>query len=276
MQYKALCMDLDDTLLTTDKRISEKNEKALRKARELGVKIIFCSGRSQSRMRMYVDHFNFRDPGEYYIAFHGGMIVDAHTDQAIETHYVDPEILRWFVRLGRKYKDDLNVQLYKGERFYIERRDESTTMYESRTGNQKGILVPDFMEFIDDQIMKALFTSVVPGKVMSMKAELEETMPEGMSLVASSPYLLEYSDDRINKGICIEKLMKRLGITMEETICVGDSWNDISMIRKAGLGIAVQNAEEDVKAAADYITEHTCDEDAIAEIVEKFIFENEN
>lgn len=269
--YKAIVTDLDETLLTTDKKISKRNEEALRMARDKGCAIVLCSGRSQSRMKSFVDFLGFRNPGEYYMSVHGGVIIDAFTDEPVETHYIDKDKLRWFITMGRQYKDFINVHLYKDADFFIERRDASTDMYERLTELHKAIEVPDLLDFIDDTIIKALFISQKPGLIFELKPELEKTMPSGMRLVASSPYLLEYSDNTINKGTAVRHLMERMQIPLEMVICVGDSYNDISMIETAGLGIAVRNAEQQVKAAADYVTTATNNEDALAEIVEKFV-----
>lgn len=270
--YKVIVTDLDGTLLTTDKTISKANVEALTQARNSGCRVILCSGRSPKSMQRFVDVLNFRNPGDLYLGNHGGSVVDASTDQVIEEICIDSDRVRWFVEMGRKYQEKLNVHLYKGDYFYIERRVLSTDMYEKLTAMKAGILVPDLMEYVDKNILKALFISDQPGLVLNMKEELEEqNMPKGMKLVASSPYLLEYADDAINKGTAISRLMEKSGISMDDVICVGDSFNDISMIKAAGLGIAVKNAEEDVKNAADYVANSTNDESVFVEIVNKFL-----
>jgi Cof subfamily protein (haloacid dehalogenase superfamily) len=264
-------------LLTTDKRISEENAEALRKVKNAGYKVVLCSGRSPKSMERYVKQLGLEEEGDFYLGNHGGVIVDAFRDIKIEEKTIDQDKVRWFVEKGRKYCDLINVHLYKNDYFYIERREQSTAMYEKLTSMKAGVLVPDLMEYVDKGIAKALFISDCPGRVLEMKSQLEnEGMPSGMRLVASSAYLLEYADDEINKGIAVNRLMEYLGIAMNEVICVGDSYNDISMINVAGLGIAVRNAEEEVKKAAGYITERTNDEHAIVEIVDKFLLNKEN
>lgn len=268
-------MDLDGTLLTTDKKISEINRQSILRAKSIGCKIILCSGRSPKSMQQYVDFLGLHSKGDYYLGNHGGTVVDASTEEVIKVHSIEPERIRWFVEMGRKYQDKMNVQLYRGDYFYVERRDSSTELYEKLTSMKAGILVQDLMALAEKDILKALFISIIPGYVLEVKDELEkQNMPMGMKLVASNEYLLEYADDSINKGVAVQKLMESMGIAMEEVICVGDSFNDITMIQKAGLGIAVQNAERSVKDIAKYVTERTNDNNAIAEIVDKFIIKS--
>lgn len=274
-KYRALVTDLDGTLLTTDKKITEENKKALMEARKSGCKIVLCSGRSPKSMQQYVDFLGFRDEGEYYLGNHGGVIVESSTDCVVEAYTIQDRYLKWFVEIGRKYSNMLNVHFYKDDYFMVERRVNSTKMYEKMTSMKAGVLVPDLLEVVNDDIQKALFIGEQPGYVLEVKEELEkQNMPEGMQLVASSPYLLEYADEMVDKGYAVKKLMGHMGIDMADVICVGDSFNDISMLRVAGMGVAVCNAEKEVKSVAGYVTESTNDEDAIVEIVNKFIIKS--
>ena len=81
---------------------------------------------------------------------------------------------------------------------------------------------------------------------------------------------MEFLDKSVNKGAGVSAVTKQLGLNREEVICVGDAGNDLDMIRYAGLGVAMGNAFEEIKAEADYIT-HTNEEDGVAYVIEKFM-----
>ena len=116
--------------------------------------------------------------------------------------------------------------------------------------------------------------------VMSMKGrEVLEEFRDGlagwsegrMSSIFSHPTLLEYSLPEISKGNAIHQLAALCGVEVSDTIACGDEENDLSMIEQAGVGVAMKNATDIVKRAADYVTLHTNDEDGISEVIEKFI-----
>ena len=111
-------------------------------------------------------------------------------------------------------------------------------------------------------------------KLMPLEAELSLRLQGQINVFRSEPYFLELVPQGIDKALSLEVLLKEIGVKREEVIAMGDGYNDLSMIQFAGLGIAMGNAQEPVKKAANYITLSN-EEDGVAEAIDKF-FTNEN
>ena len=103
--------------------------------------------------------------------------------------------------------------------------------------------------------------------------KLPKEVYEKYTVVRSTPFFLEFLNKEVNKGVGVELLAKHLGIKREEVMTFGDAGNDLHMIEYAGLGVAMANAFDEVKEAANYITD-TNENDGVAKAIEKFILEN--
>ena len=112
---------------------------------------------------------------------------------------------------------------------------------------------------------------VEPSENTRIKNELAKCNFEGCKVTKSADYLVEVINEKYSKGTAVEFLANRFSIPLEKVICVGDQENDIPMIQKAGLGIAVKNADEELKKCA-LVLEYTNEESAIAKIIEKYGF----
>ena len=118
--------------------------------------------------------------------------------------------------------------------------------------------------------MSGLSVSLPPG--ISGEKFMQQKFGDKLNVFRSDPYYVEVLPKFTDKGVAVDKLMKHLDIKKEKVICVGDSYNDLPMLKRAGLAVAMGNAQASVKEAADIVTD-TNDEDGIAKIVEKFMTE---
>lgn len=272
--YKAIGVDLDETLLDTEKGISDTNLTCIGQAKEHNCRIIVCSGRAPAAMRGYIDELGPWEKEDVYIALNGCMMFKAATHEAVEANFFPHEYAADFIRIARQNKDTLNLHLYRDDEYYVERRDETTDIYEARTGT-KAKLLDDLNTVVDERLLKLVFITKSPRGLWMVENKIGAMLPaEVKGFISSStkaPYLYEVVPSNINKGIAMERAVKRLSLRMENVICIGDSYNDIPMIRRAGLGVAVANAEDPIKESADYITKRTNDEDAVAEVIKRFI-----
>ena len=99
---------------------------------------------------------------------------------------------------------------------------------------------------------------------------MKEKFPN-LSIYRSEPYFLEIMPKGIDKAFSLQILLEQQGLTAQNLIACGDGFNDLSMIQYAGMGVAMQNAQEVVKAAANYVSPYTNDEDAVAHAIKKFV-----
>lgn len=109
-----------------------------------------------------------------------------------------------------------------------------------------------------------------PEKMKVVEAKLQAELAEDFSVMRSKPFFLEFTEKGVTKGTSLNHLIKELGIKREEVIAIGDSYNDQEMIEFAGLGVAMGNAPEDIKAVANYVTD-TNMKDGVAKVVEEFV-----
>ena len=130
--------------------------------------------------------------------------------------------------------------------------------------------VSDFLNEIERPLNKCLIVGE-PDGLHQLEVEMKEKFGHLMGIFRSQPFFIEVVPLGIDKAKTLEVLLKKLGLSRENLIAVGDGWNDISMIEYAGLGVAMNNAQDEVKAKADYITINSNENDGVAEIVENFL-----
>lgn len=129
--------------------------------------------------------------------------------------------------------------------------------------------VDNFVQVVDFPVNKFLLTGE-PEKVLMAQGHMQEKFGDVLNIFRSEPYFLELMPQHIDKAYSLGILLDYMRTDRTHMICCGDGYNDRSMVQMAGLGVAMANAQEEVKQAADYITKSN-DEDGIAEVVRKFM-----
>lgn len=262
--YKLLVLDFDDTLLNDDLEITKGNLDAINKAMAKGVYVVFNSGRSNDSMLKYINTLGIHDDHEYFASFNGARI-DTVGGENIFLRNITGDLLRRLIDLGHEF--NIDTQLYD-DGMVVEKVTEITHQY-CRLTNIDFRVMPN-IEAIQ-QSTKVLFNSPNIDQLNQLKVIIETELGDCLNVFFSKPTYLEVLHKEANKGLVVKFLAERLNIKQEEIIAVGDSYNDIYMIEYAGLGVAVKNARDAVKSVADYITTTTNNEDAIKEVIDKFI-----
>lgn len=140
---------------------------------------------------------------------------------------------------------------------------------ESRINGMEVQVVENFKEFVDFDVNKCLLTAPVE-KALELEKQLQERYEGMLSVYRSELFFIEIMPKNVDKAASLDRMLETIGLTKEDAICCGDGFNDISMIKYAGVGVAMGNAQPAVKEAADYITA-TNDEDGIVQVIEEFI-----
>lgn len=270
---KAIGIDLDGTLLSDDKTICPANLDAVKRARDKGIFIILCSGRSRDGMRRELDALNLLREGNYAVGLNGGVAFETASGHLLFRKLMKPECARFAIRRGRELKDYLNAQLYDGERVYVERYDDTTRVYSQVTGSE--VTLVDDLEAYADQAVKVGFFSenfmkASMDEIVGLKAKLEEGMPGGMQAAISAPYLAEVFDQNTNKGAGIEALGNLLGFSAEEMMGIGDLENDRGLLLTCKTAVLMKNGTPSLRDIATYITQKDNNEGGVAEAIEKF------
>ena len=264
MRVTAIVSDLDDTLLNDEIALSDFTIQTLREAKRRGIRFIAASGRALSSMRGYVDQVGAGDP---YIACNGAQLV-ASDHRPMETLVMPASLAREIVAFleGRGFY----VQAYAGDRFFYRRECERSLAY-ARVSGMQGEAVGDLSAFLTFDTPKLLAIHE-PEAVAAAYAETVERFAGRAVFTISKPIFLEAQPPHATKGEGLERLARRVGLELATTLAFGDSLNDLSMLRAAGIGVAVGNARPEVRDAARYVCD-TNDHDGVARFIRAHVLE---
>lgn len=272
MKSKILFSDLDDTLLNKDKSISRQNRRAIVEMLEQGHYFVAVTGKPIAAGRRVVRNLGLTMPGCYMIAFNGALIYDCAADRVLFERTLPLDIVREIIEEADR--EGIYVQTY--QKTYIltrEHRKELDFYLEQARMTYK--LVPDIFSYLEKEPHKVIAVSVDGTEpLLKLRENFQKKHPEmwnRCSCFFSNDEYLEFCPKDTNKGMGVKYLSEFLNIPIEDTVAVGDGRNDISMIKTAHIGVAVQNAISDVKKEADYITEQDHENGAVAEVIERFI-----
>lgn len=267
--YKLLASDLDETLLDSNKEVSKENIEAIRKAEDLGVKFVTASGRGIKHMKPTVDAIGQKGrENEYVISFNGGALSESKSDDFMFTNGLSFDFANKLYQKGQEY--DVSVQVYTLNEIYIYNYTEGEREF-LEPGIRPVEVFDDNLDFLKgEEIIKVLFMNEDHDYLEKINSDLKE-MTAGYDLSYSSNRYLEFNQKGANKGAALEYLADHLGIAREDTMVIGDNFNDLSMFEQAGFSVGVKNIREELKDKVDYITEATNNEHAVAEAIEKFI-----
>lgn len=262
---KMLVTDLDDTLLRDDLTISEVDIQAIKKAKDQGHVIMFCSGRSNDSMMQFIESMDIHDEDEYFISFNGARI-DTVKGENIYLKPINQELMADFIDIG--YEFNVTTQLYYDSHLVVEEENDYSRVYQERT-NMEVKVVKDIKSL--PYSLKVLYHDNDRQLLNKVKERIETKYAGVVNCFYSKKFYLEITHPDVNKGLTVEWMANHLGITRENVVCVGDGYNDVSMIEYAGKGCVVANASDGVKKVADYITKASNNEGGVAEVIERFI-----
>lgn len=272
-KIKMIGLDLDGTLLTSDKKLLPFTRQVLTEAIERGIQVLMATGRPYTGIPEEIRKL----PGiRYALTSNGARILDTQTGKALIEHLLPLESAKKALEILQKY-DTLQEVYFEGQGYAeaekldrISRYHHNPHMWEYVRSSRKPVdSLPELIarEGRDMDKVQALFADM--GELAQAWKELERC--EELVLVSSLGYNIEINAAGVDKGIGLMELGELLGFCPEEIMACGDGDNDIQMLERAGIGVAMGNAEEKVKAAADYITE-TNDEEGAAKAIIRYAF----
>lgn len=271
MKYKLIALDIDGTLLNSSRQLTSEVKKAIKRAKDKGIKVVLCTGRPLKGVQEYLDELNLREKGDYAATFNGALIQDTFTENPVShltLTYMDLiDLYNLSLKIGSR------SHFYDTKKLYTFNKDVSDyTVYESYlTGAHLNVTSP---EEISKDIDVSKFMMIDHPEILDeCISKIPKEYYEKYTIVRSTPFFLEILNKDANKGSGISLLANKLGIKQEEVICVGDAGNDKHMIEYAGLGVAMGNATDDIKDLADYITLSN-DDDGVAHVINKFMLDD--
>lgn len=271
MKYKILVLDLDGTLTNKKKEITEHTRETLIRAQEAGVKIVLASGRPTYGIMPLARQLELDKYEGYILAYNGGQIIDCKTGELMYENVLDPAVYPYLYECAKS--NGFQILSYKDEYIISENADDQYVQHEAFLNRMPSKTVENFLDVINFPVAKCLIVGD-PEPLAQLEPVMKKELESKMNVFRSEPFFLELVPKGIDKARCLAVLLEELGMTPDEMMACGDGFNDLSMIEYAGLGVAMDNAQEVVRQAANYITLSN-EEDGVAHAVEKFMLNTE-
>ncbi len=271
MNPKAIFSDLDGTLLNDAKEITPANRAAIDAALAQGHKFIITTGRPLDSAIQQAEALGLTGPGCCLIAFNGAVIYDLGAQEVLFQQTLPLDLAEKVWREAERR--NLHIQTYDDTHVLVEARcDGEEIRRYCRIIHTKYRVIPDFSAIAQTPPkLLVIHYDQGDGALECFRQWLLGWCRGKLDTFYSSPELLEVVCAGMNKGTALLRLSELLGIPQADTIAIGDSGNDLAMIQAAGVGVAMVNGVEEVRAAADRVTVRDNNHDAVAEVLEALV-----
>lgn len=255
-----ICTDLDGTLLKNDKSISKENSEAIEYFKSEGGLFTFVTG----RMHFYsVDTYNKVKPNAPIGCINGGGIYDFEKKDYVWNSVLDHEVIEIVEYVDKEFPD-IGIQITTMDKAYFSKDNEAMVWFRRVTGLEK--LEAPYMD-VKEPLAKVIFAHESNERLTALADALKNhPKADNYQFVRTEKRLYEIVPKGITKGTVINKFAEIYNINKDKIVAIGDYDNDVGMIEAAGIGIAVANACESAKKAADIITVSN-EENAIAKVI---------
>ena len=264
--YRAIALDLDGTLTNHEKVVTPKTREALLKAASEGAVIILASGRPTYGIEPVAECLELNQRGGYILSYNGGNIVNALTGEKLFSQFLPDEVIPELYAYAKEH--DHALLGYAGNEIITEMPDDEYVKEESRINKMNIRKVDNLFEALEPHPTKLLMTGD-PTLMLKAEEELVEKLGDRMDIFRSAPFFLELVPKGIDKAKSLTRLLAKINLTPADLIAFGDGYNDLSMLKLAGMGVAMENAAPEVRAEADYVTLSN-EEDGVAAALEHF------
>ena len=263
-----IALDIDDTLLAPDGSLPEQNRTVLGRLHRAGVAIVFSSGRADVSIRAVAAAIVEPDDRDYLISFNGARVVTADSRAVVYERLLAKQAVGRIVAWARER--GLYLQAYAGDEFLVESATPATEAYARSTGMAFREVGPRGIAAVGCPKLLLVGDHDLLERHRQALLELGDASRPRFDAVFSKPHYLEIVRRGVDKGAALVALAARLGIPVERTMAIGDSANDAGMVRAAGVGVAVANAREELKAVADVVLDSSASDGIMAEVERRF------
>lgn len=271
MKYKLIISDFDDTILNSSMEYSDELVKAIREYEAAGGRFHIATGRMTDAILPYARKLGLKGD---LLTYQGSVVVDVESGKLVEQFTIPCEIA---TEIG-EYAESQGwyYHVYDGDKFILKEHTQYSRLYQHFCKCGADELHYKVSEFLRDRRFSPakLLIMAAPEDVPSIRADVTERFGSFVHVNTSKDWMVEIVANNIDKGIASARLAERLGVTREETICIGDSMNDAPMIEWAGLGVILANGSEEAKGYADVIGPSN-DDNGVAYIIRKYGLEQE-
>ncbi len=278
MAIKAILLDIDGTLTNDEKKITPLTRDTLMKAQEMGIRLVIASGRPPKGLEQYGNLLDMAKHHGLFVCFNGSRVIDCESGEVLYDQSLDRDTFREILRHMKQFdvrpivsredhmlvEDVYNCMVKDGDREF------NVIEYESRMNHYLLHEVPDLEQHMDGCDLNKILTAGDSDYLRAHFEEMAAPFKDRVSSMFTANFYYEFTALGVDKGAALTAAMNKLGIRPEECIGFGDAENDIPMLRYAGVGVAMANAQDKVKAMADEITDDN-NHDGIAKMLMKYI-----
>lgn len=269
-QYRLIALDMDGTLLNSELKLTSRTRQALSRAAQAGKRVVLSTGRCLSEIRDIISDI---PEIRYMVCENGACVYDRKYDQAIHVEAVPTEQVCQILSLMRGER--VVIQVFHENQSYVNQADDSwmdayrVGVYKE-TFNRSSVWDVRLFDHFDrhpfqiEKINLYFQSESVRSRVSEM------LMGRPLKFAKTIGYMLEAFSEKADKGVGLKKLCDHLQIGIDETIAVGDSLNDIEILRAAGFSAAMGNACPEAKAVADFVTDD-CDHDGVVRVIDEIL-----
>lgn len=267
---KMIALDIDGTLTNAKKEITPATLKKLIEIQELGHIVVIASGRPVCGIRSIAELLRLDEFGGYVLAFNGAKVINYKTGevvyQALLENKIGKELYDYACRM------DAGLVTYENDTAITGTRTDAYMEMEARLNYMELRYLENFKDYLTFPLNKCLMTAE-DEKAARIEQELKRRYQNQANVFRSEPFFVEIMPKDVDKAASLGKLLEILGMDVEDLIACGDGYNDLTMIRFAGVGVAMANAQQIVKEAADYVTLSN-EEDGLVPVIDRFILGN--
>ena len=264
--YRIIALDLDGTLTNHEKVVTPRTRQALLCAQDKGAIIVLASGRPTYGIHPVAECLELEKRGGYILSYNGGKIVNVKTQEELFSQYLPESVIPTLYQYAKQQHHALLG--YADNEIITEMPDDKYVKEESRINKMNIRKVANLLEALEPHPTKLLMTGD-PSDMLKAEQELMDVVGDKMDVFRSAPFFLELVPKGIDKAQSLRRLLAKINLTPADMIAFGDGYNDLSMLKLAGMGVAMANAAPEVRADADYITLSN-EEDGVAAALEHF------
>lgn len=267
MSIKLVAIDIDGTLLNSQHQITSGVYQAIQEAKAAGVKIVITTGRPLTGVQKILKELNLLDEGDYVITFNGGLVQETATGREVLKEsltyqdYIDIEFL------SRQLGLFLHVSTKDGM-YTANRQIGKYTMYEAGLVDSP-VYYHTPEEMVGKEMIKAMMVDE-PEKIDQALPSIPSSFFDKYNVAKSAPFYLEITPKTVSKGQAVIALATKLGLTMDQTMAIGDQENDRPMLEVVANPVVMENGNPELKKIAKYITKSN-DEDGVAYAIREWV-----
>ena len=268
MKYKMIVLDVDGTLLTDEQTISARTRATLLKVQQMGVRVVLASGRPTHGVMPLARALELDKNGGFVLSYNGAQIIHVSTGKRVFERRIDPQFMAYLERGARKR--GFTIFTYREDRIVTSDAQNAHVQHEAKLNGMRVEEAANWAEAVDFSPCKVMLVSDDEAALVGLEEHWRRRLAGVLDVLRSEDYYLEVVSESVDKSNTLTVLLEKEGIDPTDVVAIGDGVRDVPMLQLVGLGVAMGNAQDSVKACADVVT-LTNAEDGVAVALEKAI-----